>query len=177
MKILKIGDLGRNRDDFIKKVNKQAGKGNWFWTFQAGKSLYSWQWGMQLYEDAYFLFFKDNASLLKDVVTNYSGVYELDSYDLESKLDYKKQLKPQDHYQDIAIRRCLTRYGLKFKGKNLLKLPDSDYDHKKIPFHLPHLINKPDKNKSIKSWLDSNRLIVITLTLEDQIELSRVLIK
>lgn len=163
------------RNKFANGLNSKIGKGDWFWGFRAGKKLYSWSWGLQLYEDAYWSFFKQSPTHIRNLVA-YSNVYVYGRGDIESSLDYKKQTQLYDHFQDIAIRRCLVRFGVWFKGMDFLKLPGSDFDDSKVHFHLPHLIHKPDAISSIKSWL-SNRLIIVARTIEDKARLAEVLIK
>jgi len=175
LKFIYVGDHGSNRDKFIQKVNKQAGKGNWFFAFRAGKKLYSWNWGMQLYEDAYLSFLGKDINLVKKLVSA-CDVCEINNKDLDAYLDYKKQKHDRDHYQDIAIRRCLVRLGVWFKGTDLLSVPGTEFDHSKIPFHLPHLLRKPDSLKSIKSWLDGNHLLVIASSSEDKAELAGIMV-
>lgn len=173
---IQVGNLGKNRDKFISKVNQKVGKGNWYWSFRAGDKLYSWEWGMQLYEDAYYQFFRQDASKLKDIV-GYSNVFVYNRHDLDSGLDYKRQSQESDHCADIAIRRCLVRFGVWFHGKEILSLKGSAFDPVEVKFHLPHLVNKPDKLKSIQSWINSNRLIVVTPTIEDQFRLAELMVK
>jgi len=174
---IQVSDLGVNRDKFLAKVTRVAGKGNWFWAFFVKKKLYSWEWGLQLYEDAFWEHLKHNIDDFKNLVDNYSNVYVTNRFDIESGLDYKKQNQHSDHYSDIAVRRCLVRFGLSFKGKDILDLNKSMFSQKSVPFHLPHLINKPDDNGSAKSWLDTNRLIVTAPEIEDKAKLAEMLIR
>lgn len=173
---LPVGDIGKHRDEFLAKVHKRAGKGNWFWAFRVGKKLYSWELGIQLYEDAYWQFLRSDISLIKELL-GYFNVFVYDRHDLDSGLDYKIQNNSRDHFQDIAIRRCLIRFGVWFNGKDIMEINGSKFDHNQVPFHLPHLINKPDINKSLRSFMFSNRLIVIAPELEDKAKLSEILIK
>jgi len=170
-----IGDHHHNRDKFFQKVNKRVGKGNYFLAFSAGKKLYSWNWGMQLYEDAYLSFLTKDISLVKKLVSM-CDVCEINNKDLESYLNFKHQKQDKDHNQDIAIRRCLIRLGVWFKGTDLLSIPGTEFDHSKIPFHLPHLLRKPDSLKSIKSWLDGNRLMVVASSSEDKAQLAEIMV-
>jgi len=176
LQYIQVGDLGKNRDQFITKVQKTAGKGNWFWAFRANKRLYSWEWGLQLYEDAYWHYLRSNVKKLKEIIA-YNDVYVYNRHETESVLDYKIQKHYQDHYEDIAIRRCLIRFGVWFTGKELLSIKDSPFDDAKISFHLPHLINKPDATNSIRSWLNTNRMIVIASEIEDKCRLAEILVK
>lgn len=168
-------DLDIDRDKFHKGLNDKVGKGDWFWGFRVSKRLYSWSWGLQLYEDAYFEFLKKEPAAIGRLV-NHSDAFVYDRRDTDSVLDYKKQNQPRDHFQDIALRRCLVRFGVWFKGVDLLRVPGSEFDDSSVKFHLPHLIHKPDSVYSIRSWL-SNRLIVVAKSVEDKAKLADVLVK
>lgn len=140
LKSIPVRHLGKKRDKFTVFLNNKVGRGNWFWGFQLRSGLYSWSYGLQIYEDAYWCFLKNNLTLLKELVKNYGDVYVIDKSDLSSGLDYKKQLQSEDHYADIAIRRSLRRLGLWFQGEDLLKIPASEFSESSIPFHLKYLI-------------------------------------
>lgn len=168
-------DLNVERDKFIKGLNSKLGKGDWFWGFRVGKKLYAWSWGIQLYEDAYYDFLKQHPKHIRTLV-DYSNVYVCDRHDLDAGLDYKKQMQLKDHFPDIALRRCLVRLGVWFKGMDILKIPGSELDDACVPFHLPHLIHKPDGVSSIRSWL-SNRLIVVAKTVEEKARLAELMVK
>ena len=167
-------DLGIDRDKFLSKVTLTVGKGNWFIAFSVKKNFYSWEWGMQLYEDAYWEFFRKNINLLTTLLEKYFNVFVVNRFDSESGLDYKKQTQNRDHYDDIAIRRCITRFGLKFKGKELLEIGTSDYSQTKVPFHLPHLMKS---GKNVTDWINSNRFIIVAPEIEDKAKFSEMLIR
>jgi hypothetical protein len=162
----------QKRDRFVHFLNKKVGQGNWFWGFQLKTGLYSWGYGLQIYEDAYWCFLKDNLTSLKELVKNYGDVYVIDKLDLLSGLNYKKQLQSEDHYADIAIRRSLRRLGLWFKGDMLLKIPGSSFCDNVIPFHLKHLICG-----NYVSDLLCHRVAIIAPDIESQHELSNKLIQ
>jgi hypothetical protein len=167
--------IEREREKFIQSVNRRVGKGNWYWCFRANDKLYSHELGMQLYEDAYWVHLRKKIDLLKKAMQHYD-VYVIDRHDLEAGLSYKKQVHPYyEHYADIAVRRCLRRYGIWFNGKDLLHLRGSGLDDVEVPFHLPYLINSPDK--TAKAWLECNRVIVVAKEIEDKARLSEMLIK
>jgi hypothetical protein len=165
----------KKRDQFNNLLNKRVGEGNWFWAFKVKDKLYSWDFGMQLYEDAYYHFLEKNIFWIKKL-TSYSDCYVINNKDLESELNYRNQnQRYSDHLQDIAIRRCLVRFGVSFKGKDIFKIKDSDIDDTRVPFHLPHLIRKPN-GKSIRAWYNSSRVVVIAQSIEDKLELGEKLI-
>ena len=82
-------NINVDRDKFLNGVNNKIGKGDWFWGFRVGKRLYSWNWGIQLYEDAYWEFLKQNPTKIRSLV-DYSNIYVYDRHDLDSGLDFKK---------------------------------------------------------------------------------------
>lgn len=166
-----VPSLGKNRDRFKGYLNKKVGEGNWYWAFKIGDNLYSWDLGMQLYEDAYWVFFRNNLTLFKDLVRNYGDVCEFNKQDLQSGTDYRKQTQQSDHYQDIAIRRCLRRFGVWFKGSNLLKLPGSKYAENQVPFHLTHILN------GTASKITESRVVITAVESVDKFKLSEILIR
>jgi hypothetical protein len=165
-------NLGKKRDKFARLLNQKVGKGNWFWAYKIGGSLYSWELGLKVYEDAYWLFFRNHLTKLKKLVKNYNDVFEFRKEDIESGLDYTKQKNRSDHYQDIAIRRCLRRFGIWFQGAgDLLQLSNSEFGEDRVPFHLPHLI----KGKMIVDF-HRMRVAMIAMTPVDKFELAKILI-
>lgn len=172
LQFIQVGDLQDRRDKYMTKVKHKVGKDNWFWVFKLGNKLYSQTWGMQVYEDAYYFFFHKNPELLKDLVEKWSDVYVVNRHDLVSGLNYHLQNHNRDHFHDIAIRRCLTRFGLSFQGKDILNLNDSPYCHSKIPFHLIHLFKG-----SLKKWFDDSRYIAVAVEIEEKAKLSEMLVK
>ena len=166
--------IDEDREAFILSVNRKAGKGNWFWVFKVGKQLWAYELGMQLYEDAYWLFLRKDIGRIKELLANLD-VFVYNRHDLDSGLDYRKQTQPGEHYSDIAIRRCMRRFGIWFKGTDIFDISKTQYADRKVPFHLPHLVSSPDK--SAKSWIDSNRLIVRAREVEDKCKLAEILVK
>ena len=166
-----VPPLGKNRDRFKRYLNKKVGEGNWYWAFKIGKSLYSWDLGMQLYEDSYWSFFRNNLTLFKELVKNYGDVCEFNKQDMESGTDYRKQTQDADHYQDIAIRRCLRRFGVWFRGSQLLKLPGSKYGDDKVPFHLSHLTKGPAR------VIVESKVVITAVKSVDKFKLSEILIR
>lgn len=164
-----------DRKKFVWSIDKRAGKGNWIWAFKVGRNLYSYDLGMQLYEDAYWVYLRKHTDDLKAVINSYN-IYVINRHDLDAGLSYKKQEHPyNEHHADIAIRRCLRRYGAWFKGRDLMSLKSLKLDDAHVPFHLPHLVNNPEK--SIRSWFDSSRVIVVSKSIEDEAKLAEILIR
>ena len=171
---LQVGNLGKNRDKFLGKVGKQAGRGNWFWAFRCKAKLYSWELGMQMYEDAYWNFLRNDISSIKELISKHN-VFVHDRHDIDSLFNYKHQTSHSDHYSDIAIRRCLIRMGVWFQGSDIFDLKDTKFIDSNVSFHLPHLIE--GDNKSALSWLNENRYIVIAKETEDKCKLSEIMVK
>ena len=170
---IQVGDLKDKRDSFIYKLEKTVGKNNWSWLFKIGKNFYSYPIGMQIYEDSFWHFLFKNVDLLKDLVTSYKNLYHVSYDDFESNLDYNKQKHKSDHFDDIAIRRCVARFGLKFNGTQVLDINNSVYSEMKIPFHLPC----GNKIQTVKSWFNQSRYIVIATEIQDKVNFSQMLIK
>jgi hypothetical protein len=170
LQFISAPNLGNKRDKFVALLNNKVGRGNWFWVYRFGDKLYSWHLALQLYEDAYWVFFKNNLTSLKKLVKEYGDVMVFDKTDLKSGLDYKKQLHRADHYEDIAIRRCLRRFGTWFQGEDILKISDSELSEKNIIFHLPFFDGK---------LVNFHKYLVAAIAIEmcDQQELSEKLIK
>lgn len=118
----------------------------------------------QLYEDAYYEYFKMRPELLEYLLSEASNVYDDDPNNIESGLDYSKRGAVRTHIQDIAIRRCVRRFGNKFKGKKLIQIRDRVGNHPlslalspgQVPFHKPKLLSNPDNLEEITKnawWL------------------------
>lgn len=170
---IQVGDLKDKKDSFIRKVEKAVGKNNWTWSFKFRNKFYSYPLGLQIYEDSFYSFLVKNIDLLKTLVTDYKDVYHNAYEDFESGLDYNIQKDKSEHYDDIAIRRCIARLGLKFNGEKVLDIKNSSYSEMKIPFHMPI----GGKLISVKSWFDQNRYIVIAPEIQDKVKFSQLLIK
>jgi hypothetical protein len=175
--IIKVSDLKNKRDSFIEKVNKTVGEGNWFWVFYIGKQMYSLQLGLQIYEDSFYHHLMKNFVSLKDLLKNNKNVFVHSYQDLESGLDYKTQKGKSDHYNDIAIRRCVARMGLKFNGNNNYCVSNTLFCETKVPFHLKHLTNNKDSFYSVKSWYNESRHIVVATEIHEQAKLFENILK
>ncbi len=109
---------------------------------------------MQLYEDAYFEFFRKNPENAHWLTSNFRDVYDHSHSNVESGLDYSKQedLSKGRHIHDIAIRNALDRLGYTFQGSELLKVrgkwdkneeihPGFEFSPGEVPFHIPRFLN------------------------------------
>ena len=138
------GYLGTSRDKISTGWNKKFGKNNWRIGWQWGSQILERSEALQIYEDGYYEFFKNNVGTLNWLVTNSSDVYDTAPSNVESKFSYDRQETPNNHIHDVAIRRAVLRNGVRFVGDNLLHVRPQKEGEKlgphKIPFHLPHMI-------------------------------------
>lgn len=118
----------------------------------------------QLYEDAYFEYFKQRPELLDHLVEVAKEVYDDDPSNVESGLDYQKRGEVRTHIQDIAIRRCIKRFGKSFRGNQLIQIRDRLGAHPlslalspgQVPFHKKEWLSNPSNLQQIQSnmwWL------------------------
>jgi hypothetical protein len=135
--------MGKKRDGFIGKMNKEHGIGKWrlAWeTFGLGLHHYlPLERALLIYEDAYFAFLCCEKVAVKNLddeiysarlalwngtvpplmmeVAQYAECYDNDVSNVKSGIDYSKQENKSNHFQDIAVRRVLARCGLRFLGR------------------------------------------------------------
>lgn len=151
------GYLGKRRNQEWAKRDKKYGKGNWQMAWLVGGKLLEYLEACQLYEDAYFEYFKKRPELLNHLIETASDVYDDHPSNVKSGLDYSKRGRIRTHIQDIAIRRCIKRFGKRFKGKKLLQIRGRVGKHPlslalspgQVPFHKPKLLSKSDNLKEI----------------------------
>ncbi len=158
------GYVGSHRNEEWAKRDKQYGKGNWQTVWLVGNDLLEYEKVCQLYEDAYFEYFKQRSELLNHLLEIASDVYDDDPSNVKSGFDYSKRGDARTHIQDIAVRRCVKRFRKKFKGKQLVQIRDRAGSHPlslalspgQVPFHKPGLLSNPDNLKEITKdawWL------------------------
>jgi len=172
--IKRPGYSGKHRDALRRKYDEQYGKGNWRTAWIIQEKIFSREEILLLYEDAYYYFLKNNPEILQQLVKEARDVYDDAPSNVNSGLDYTKQETSRTHYQDIALRRCVLRFGLKFQGKKLIQIRDIKGKHPlslilspgRIPFHMPGLIKKPEltgwwQAGSVESFYQSNKVLQI----------------
>lgn len=137
------GYLGKKRDDFKAKMDREYGVGNWRLAWETncfGTHYYfTIERTLLMYEDAYFAFiccekvpiknFKDEITVVRLAldtssqpplareIAQYAECYDNDVTNVESGLDYQYQEAKSNHYQDVSVRRVLARVGLWFTGR------------------------------------------------------------
>lgn len=172
LEIIDAGDLKGNYKKFTNLLNKKAGPGNWWWIFKS-KYLYSFNWGMNHYEDAYYSFLKKRPDLLSPIIESKEIIFDHEK-DLISETNYSIQKSYKEHYADIALRRIMIRLGVQLPGKGYYSIKNEELDPSNVPFHLPHLVN--NRRITASDWISQYRKVVIADSIDSQFELSKYLI-
>lgn len=168
------GYSGKHRDALHAKYGKQYGRDDWRTVWIIQDTIFSREEILLLYEDAYYHFLKNRPKILHQLVKEVKDVYDDASSNVNSGIDYTRQETNRTHYQDIAIRRCVLRFGFKFQGRKLIQIRDIKGKHPlslilspgRIPFHMPELIEKPEltgwwQAGSIESFYQSNKVLQV----------------
>lgn len=168
------GYLGKRRDATFAKWDLKYGKGNWRLVWKVGRMILGTLGVCTLYEDAYFAFLNNHPEIVEQLVSEASNVYDDEQSNVNSGLDYTKQETARTHIQDIAIRRCLVRLGLWFKGSDLMRIRQEKGTHLlsitlspgNVPFHHPEWITQPEltgwwKSGSVEAFYQSNRVMQV----------------
>jgi ribonuclease BN (tRNA processing enzyme) len=137
-----------------------------------GETLITRTSALQLYEDSYHLFLRENEELLEWLITEAADVYDNNVSNVQSGLDYAAQ-EPglSTHLQDIAVRRSLIRLGVWFKGRRLIQIRGLDSEAYVlnpglVPFCRPDRIAHPAwtadwcRPGSVESFWQSNKVVV-----------------
>lgn len=168
------GYFGRHRDAKHAEYDQRYGVGNWRIVWKVGSNYFTFEEEVLLYEDAYFEYLRRHKGLKAALILGASDVYDDSLSNIESGLDYSKQETERTHIQDIALRRCVRRFGEHFRGEELIQIRDREGSHElsmllspgQVPFHLPHLIENPQlegwwKPFSVESFHQSNKVLQI----------------
>jgi len=141
------GYSGPKRNELYNGWDNKYGKENWknMWTW--GKFNLEKPQALQIYEDAYYEFFKNDMLMAESICAKHSEVYDNAKSNVESGFDYTIQEAETNHFHDIAIRTALMRLNLNFRGDTLLEVrgPKSEgfhLDPARVPFHMPFDIYK-----------------------------------
>jgi hypothetical protein len=171
------GYLGKERDKVHAFWNKIYGRDCWKMAWQWGDSVVSKDMAIQIYEDAYYEFFRTQRDKLEWIINTASDVYDTAPSNVQAGLDYKVQETPNTHIHDVSIRRAIMRLGEKFKGNHLVHVRWKDSEGYLInpgvvPFHRPDLIlNEELKDytgagtwwfpDTIEDFYQKNKLLII----------------
>jgi hypothetical protein len=136
---------GRARDRVRQQMTDRFGADRWYQAWWLGKRLIGREEALSLYEEAYLSFLKAEPSLAGWLCETACEVYDNNVSNIDSGLDYSVQETDADHLQDIAVRRCLLRLGLRLAGSELIQIrgPRSVgyvLDPGRVPFHMPAMI-------------------------------------
>jgi hypothetical protein len=145
------GYLGKRRDTYVANLNDRHGAGNWRFVWLWGNYRLDFEQACMIYEDAYYQFMLARPWVLAQLVAEGSDVYDDQTSNTYSKCNYMVQESVHTHVQDIAIRRCMLRFGSDFIGDQLIQIRDSRGEHPlsmslspgQVPFHMPELIVRP----------------------------------
>ncbi len=133
------------------------GKNNWAQGWKYEGKIIDRPEALALYEEAYYVYFKENPNDLEWLCKTASEVYDNAKSNIESGLDYTIQEAKSAHLQDIAIRRAVIRLGKKLQGDHPVEIHDegSEGFHLnpgQVPFHKPKEIMK----YPVKDWWEQN---------------------
>jgi hypothetical protein len=136
---------GRARDRIRQQMNNRFGVRQWYQAWWLGQQIIGREEALSLYEEAYLSFLKAQPSLASWLYQAACEVYDNNVSNIDSGLDYSVQETDADHLQDIAIRRCLVRLGLRSAGNELIQIrgPKSAgyaLDPGRVPFHMSAMI-------------------------------------
>lgn len=173
------GYFGADRDKLATSWDSEYGASNWriAWILDTRpkKPLLIPRAGMlMLYEDAYFEYFRAHPQILEHLISEASDVYDDAPSNIASGLDYTIQETHRTHVQDIAIRRCLIRFGRRFCGSEPIQIRDAIGEHPlsialspgQVPFHQPKWICTPETEGwwnpgSVESYYQSNKVLQV----------------
>ncbi|MBN2052768.1 hypothetical protein JW756_04660 [Candidatus Woesearchaeota archaeon] len=154
--IKRPGWFGEGRDNILSGYDRQYGPSNWRIRHILGPRILDFNESVQLYELSYELDFNhpDRRYIWNNLITRAKDVWTEQLTDINSGMDYSIQKAPAAHYEDIAIRRIMDKYGKKFKGEELIRVRADSEDlvgkvlssiH--IPFIYPDYIESPPDDK------------------------------
>ncbi|MFC1697795.1 hypothetical protein ACFL1H_05655 [Nanoarchaeota archaeon] len=155
------GWFGTKRNDLHKGYNEKYGEDNWRIAHQLGPYVLPFEKSVLLYELCYERDFlhPDRRYIWNDLIKNAKDVWTESKSDIECGLDYFNQQVAANHYEDIAIRRILNKYGQEFQGDKLIRIrADADdligkaLSSIHIPFIYPDYIEAPFDDSSFHWW-------------------------
>ena len=165
--------FGKKRDQIQAGFDSKYGKGHWRIAWQLGSNVLTFNEAIQIYEDAYYEYLKEDRLLLEKLIHEASEVYDNAETNVNCGLDYSKQENNSNHYQDISVRRVVMRFGRKFEGKKLVQirhqsesLVGESLSPGRVPFHLASLILEP-RNKgwwqdwTVEEFWQSNKILQV----------------
>lgn len=174
----RIGYLGGKREQFVQRMNKLYGEGNWTLGYIAdGKPLDRDQ-ALELYQKSYEAYFRANPDYTQRMLREARDVYDTDISNLRSGLNWHAQEDSRSHLQDIAVRRAVKELGLAFQGDKLLQIRGLDSDLPelnpgRVPFISRELILNPPEctadwvqKGSIEDFWQNNKFLFVKASTE-----------
>mgnify|MGYP001584899331 CR=1 FL=1 len=139
------GYLGKKRNEVYGLWDHIYGEGNRRIAYQWGNYIVPKDLAIQIYEDGYYEFLKNNPDTLEWLISSASDVYDTAPSNVEAKFDYSHQETLNTHLHDTAIRRSLVRLGKWFRGDHLIHVRWKDTEGFRlspgiVSFHLPERI-------------------------------------
>lgn len=139
------GYFGKKRDEIQKSWDEKYGKDGWRLAYQWEDLVVPRENGIQIYEDAYYEFFKDHRGKLEWLLLTASDVYDTAPTNVQAGFNYFVQETPNNHIHDVSIRRAVMRLGRVFRGDHLMQvrwIGSEGYEINPgvVPFHLPDRI-------------------------------------
>lgn len=172
------GYLGKKRDEICKGWDEKYGKYNWRIAYEWCGQIVDREFALQLYEDGYYEFFREEPDTLMWLVKTASDVFDTAPTNVEAGLSYFKQETPNNHIHDVAIRRAVLRHGLWFEGDHLMHVRWTGSEGFRVnpgivPFHLPQHILQHDiqdhggkglwwRSLTIEDFYQRNKLLQVT---------------
>ncbi|MFA5303440.1 MAG: hypothetical protein WC393_02800 [Candidatus Nanoarchaeia archaeon] len=189
----RLGQFGKNKESLFQNYDSKYGKDNWRIAWQFGDKDLDFLQACKAYEESYFQNSYNNEMLWNELRNTASQVYDIDSTDIDSGLDYLIQNNHSTHIQDIAIRNVFKRREWEFNGKELVQIrSNSEYEcgrrlsPMRVKFYKPELITQPQLqgwwNKkgiegSVEEWYQSNKILQVKAQNLTYVKDSQVLIQ
>ena len=147
------GYLGKRKAEKHTQWNNLYGKGDWRLVWKYGTRNLNFVPACQVYEQAYFIYLKENPDILGELLAVASDVYDDAVSNVYSGFDYTKQETNRTHIQDISIRHVVHKLGRKFEGDRLIQIRHDRGEHPLSMTLSPGIVPFHEKEKIIRPWL------------------------
>ena len=145
-----VGRCGHWKDSRIHSAFTKRFGENWRTGYEWGSSIIDYRSGIQLYEEAYYTVLQKDPELLSWIIHTASECYDTSPSNQASYCSYSVQEVEgsAQHWQDVAVRRCLIRMGKWFQGDHPVEIRGRESEGfrlnpSELPFHLSRLIVRP----------------------------------
>ncbi|OGF27244.1 hypothetical protein A2331_03685 [Candidatus Falkowbacteria bacterium RIFOXYB2_FULL_34_18] len=158
------GYMGKKRNEEWAKRNALYGVGNWQMGWLVEGNLLEYFEICEMYGEAYYAYFMLRPELMDHLVEVASDVYNYSPEDIQAGEDFSHRGDLVTHITDTVIRRCVNRFGRKFKGNKLLQIRDRIGPHPlslalspgQVPFNDQKILSFPDNLEELHKdawWL------------------------